>query len=143
MNDHIPNSPVKLNNLKNSLCLISPGDFQCMMDLQNCYFHVRVNKAHQQFLGFSWRDPYSGEELFYTFCVMIYGAKSAVSIITRLIKPIVSYLHSSGIKYAIYVDDGRTSASSKELTEEHHQKVLEIFSSAGWNIQRTWLSGLS
>ena len=48
VNKFIPDTPVKLQDLKTSQCLLEPGDFQAAVDLENCFFHVRVNWAHQQ-----------------------------------------------------------------------------------------------
>ena len=106
-----------------------------VMDLENCFFHVRVHPAHQKFLGFKWPDPEKKEEVFFNFKVMVYGSKQAVSVVTRLIRPIVGFLHLNGIKFSIYIDDGRTSAGTRELTISQHNKVLETFKEAGWNLQ--------
>ena len=80
-------------------------------------------------------DNEDGSPQYYVFCVMIYGIKVATAVVTRLIKPIVSHLHQKGVKFSIYIDDGRTVASSFDLTSEHHSLAIEIFQSSGWNIQ--------
>jgi hypothetical protein len=54
---------------------------------------------------------------------MVYGLKSAVQVVTRLILPLKAYIHKLGIRFSIYVDDGRYAAASAELVY-WHQKVV-------------------
>ena len=137
INYHLADNPVKLSDLRNCQCLIAKGDYQMCMDLENAFFHIKVNESHQDYLGFKWFDENANVDVYYVFTVMVYGIKPAVSIITRIIKPIVSFLHSHGVKYSIYIDDGRTSASSGELTLAQHNLAIETFKAAGWNIQQS------
>ena len=127
--------PVKLCNLSKSECLLDKNDYQAAMDLENQYFHVRINPVHQKYLGCKAINPVTGELTYFVFCVMIYGCKPAAAIVTRLTYPVVKYLHGLGVKFSIYMDDGRTVASSYELTKEQHMLVQENFQKAGWNIQ--------
>jgi hypothetical protein len=121
--------------LSQSEKLLDKGDFQAAMDLENQYFHVRVHPDHQTYLGFKISNPDSGEIIYFVFCVMIYGCKPATSIVTKLTYPIVKFLHRQGIKFAIFIDDGRTMAATQDLTALHHEIVQETFIKAGWNIQ--------
>ena len=89
VNLFLQEKPVKLSDLDSSAVLLDPGDWQMALDLENQYFHVRVNPSHQKYLGFKLEDR-KGKSHYYTFRVMIYGIKIATSIVTRLIKPIVS-----------------------------------------------------
>ena len=135
VNDCMEPTPVKLCNLSQSESLLDKGDYQAGMDLENQYFHVRVHSDHQTYLGCKVKNPDTLEEHYFQFCVMIYGCKPAAAVVTRLTYPIVKFLHENGIKFSIYIDDGRTVATSYELTLEHHLFVQKIFNNAGWNIQ--------
>ena len=134
VNKYLQDWPTKLSNLDSSAPLLDPGDWQAACDLENQYFHVRVHPNHQKYLGFKIRDN-QGKEEYYVFCVMVYGIKIATAVVTRLIKPIVRYVHQKGIRFSIYIDDGRTIGASQEVTAEHHEIVLRTFEKAGWNIQ--------
>ena len=53
-----------------------------------------------------------------------------------LIKPLIAFCHSLGIRLSIYLDDGRVLAASKWECEFKMKLVLDIFQrAAGWNIQ--------
>lgn len=53
-----------------------------------------------------------------------------------LIKPLIAFCHSLGIRLSIYLDDGRVLAASKLECEFKMKLVLDIFQrAAGWNIQ--------
>lgn len=111
------------------------GDYQTAIDLENCYFHIRVNESHQKYLGFKFKDPNTSQEVFFVSKVMIYGVKVATAIVTRLTKALVMRLHSLGIKYSMYIDDGRVLSSSYKIAVQNHETVLDMFQNAGWNIQ--------
>ena len=135
VNDYMLPTPVKLCNLTQSESLIDKGDYQAGMDLENQYFHVRIHSDHQTYLGCKVKNPDTLVEHYFQFNVMIYGCKPAAAIVTRLSYPIVKHLHGKGVKFSIYMDDGRTLADSYNLTLEHHLLVQSIFLKAGWNIQ--------
>jgi hypothetical protein len=48
--------------------------------------------------------------------LMIYGFKSAVQVVTRLLLPLKAYLHKLGIRFSIYVDDGRCVAATLQIS---------------------------
>lgn len=56
---------------------------------------------------------------------------------TRLIRPIQAFLHKLGIRFNIFIDDGRICAKSNDECFYKAQTVLLMFQLAGWNIQ--WL----
>ncbi len=57
-------------------------------------------------------DP-GGTPHYYTFQVMAYGCNPAVTIVTRLLRPIKAFLHRFGIKFTIYIDAGRICLLSR------------------------------
>jgi hypothetical protein len=73
---------------------------------------------------------------YYQFTVLVYGFKSAVQVVTRLILPLKALIHRLGIRFSIYVDDGRVLGQTAVKTEQKSKVVLEIFQLAGWTIQR-------
>ena len=135
VNLHLQDWPTKLSHLDNSAVLLDPGDWQAALDLENMYFHVRIHPNHQKYLGFKIEDE-NGTPIYYVFSVMIYGLKVATTVVTHLIKPVVSYLHEKGVKFSIYIDDGRTVGPTAKITLDHHKMAIAIFEKCGWNIQK-------
>ena len=105
-------------------------------DLANMFFHVQLSHEAQEWFGFSVPDV-DGTERFYKFTVMAFGYSPAVAVVTRLLKPLLAYIHEGGIKLAVFVDDGQLLASSSQETEDQMRHVLTVFQLAGWNIQWT------
>ena len=125
VNRFIKDFLVKLDDLTVVEVLVSSGDFMTAFDLENQFFLVRLNPAMSDFLGFMVPDP-SGTPVYYRFLVMPYGCKPAVSIVTRLLKPLKSYFHRLGIRFSVYVDDGRIYASTAIACDLHMTFVLDI-----------------
>ena len=53
---------------------------------------------------------------------------------TRLVKPILAYLASLGIRASIYLDDLKVNAPTKALAWEHYQITRSVFQRAGFVI---------
>ena len=134
VNTFLQHWPTKLADLDSSAILIDPGDWQATSDVENQYFHVRVHPSQKKYLGFKLQEG-NRPPIYYVFNVMIYGIKVAAAVVTRLIRPIVTYLHKHGIRFSIYIDNGRTVSSTSDLTTAHHKEAIEVFSRADWNIQ--------
>ena len=111
------------------------GDYMTAFDLTNCFFHVKIVQEHLKYLGFS--IHYKGVTTYYTFKILIYGLSPAVSVITILTKPLITLLHSRGIRVSILIDDGRVLADDEEKAWKHHQHSIKVFQRAGCNIQDT------
>jgi len=134
VNRCIAKSSVKLDDLTVAQELISPNDFMTSLDLENQYFQIRLNPEMSKYIGFMIPDQ-DGSPCYYIFKVMAYGCKPAVTVVTRLLRPIKAFLHSLGIKFTVYIDDGRVSAATADLCSSHMQFVLHILQLAGWRIQ--------
>ena len=53
---------------------------------------------------------------------------------TRIVKPILAYLASLGIRASIYLDDLKVNAPTKALAWEHYQITCNVFRRAGFVI---------
>ena len=125
---------VNMDDLSATEHLRAEGDHMMTFDLANMFFHVQLSQEAQEWFGFSVPDV-DGTDRFYKFTVMAFGYSPAVAVVTRLLKPLLSYIHDGGIKLAVFVDDGQLLASSAQETEDQMRHVLTVFQLAGWNIQ--------
>ena len=99
LNKYLSYQKIKLESIDVSEKMMEQGDWQTAFDLENCFFHVRIAEEHQKYLGFS--ITHHGVTSYYQFRILIYGLSPAVSIITILTKPLISLLHSRGIRISI------------------------------------------
>ena len=134
VNKFLKKHSTNFEDLAATASLYKQGDFMCVFDLENQYFHVQLAETAKQFFGFSLPEE-DGTETAYQFKVMVYGFAAAGSVVTRLIKPLQSHLHNKGIRTAIYMDDGQVVAGSAAATEAAMKEATNTFQKAGWNIQ--------
>ncbi len=64
---------------------------------------------------------------FYQFTMMVYGLKSAVHVVTRLLLPLKAYIHRLCIQFSIYVVDGPCVAATANQVFWQQKVVLHIF----------------
>ena len=126
---------VKLTNFPKAATLLYEGDFQVSMDLKSFYYHLLNYPPHQTFLGIA-ADLSDGSRRFYQYTVLPFGLAPAAAIMTRLVKPILAYLASLGIRASIYLDDLKVNASSKAKAWDHYQITQKVFWKAGREIRR-------
>ena len=126
--------PIKLDDLSVAEHLVDRNDFMASLDLKNMFFHVQLHPEFKKYFGFKLPNE-DGTDQYYQFTVMAYGIKPAVSTVTRLLKPVKAYLHSLGVKFSIYIDDGRVLASTSVSCWDQFEAAKLILSLAGWNLQ--------
>ena len=108
INSHLYSDYIKFDDWKSLENYIS----------QNCYsgyHHVDIFEEHQTYLGFSW--IIEGIERYFVFTVLPFGLSSAPYIFTKVIRPLVAFWHSKGIK--IYVKKRRALAPSNTVRMNH------------------------
>ena len=84
-------------------------NFFCF-DLKSGYHHM-----HWQYLGFSCTYK-SGVTLYFLFVVVPFGLCTAYYLFTKLMRPLVKKWRASGIRCAMYLDDGIFGSQRKNLT---------------------------
>jgi len=125
---------VSLEGLSVAEVLIKKDDFMTALDLKDMYLNIRLHPSARKYLGFAVPDD-DGSLSYYQFCVMPFGIKPTVSIVTRLLKPVKAYFRRLGIKFSIYIDDRRTAAASAHLCDRQTRFVVDVLQRVGWHIQ--------
>jgi len=133
-NDCVEDQPVQLDDLSRTEFMLEPNDFIIVFDLKNQFCHVRLHPEVKKYFGFSFADD-SGRIRFYQFRVMIYGFKTAVAVVTKLLAPVKAYLHKLGVRNSIYVDDGKTCGRTAAETYWKQVLVLTVVQLGGWSVQ--------
>jgi len=132
VNLHLDEKHVLLMHLEKALEMTEEKDYQSVFDLSSCYYHVKIYEPHQKFLGAAFF--HNGEKIYFQYKHLPFGLASAVHIITKIMKPIIAKIQSCGIKFSIYIDDGRFLAESQEQANAFREKVYTILEKAGWQI---------
>ena len=124
----------KLDDLSVVEPMLKEGDFMASFDLENMYFHVKLHPDSIKYFGFC-LPGVQGEPIYYQFTIMCYGFNQAVQVVTRLTKPLKTWLHDQGIRTAQYLDDNLTIGDNKQDCKYKFKLSLLIFQLAGWKIQ--------
>lgn len=99
LNQWITYEHFKMEGVKTIKELVEQDDWMVRLDLKDAYLTVPINLQDQKFLQFVWR----GRK--FQFVSLPFGLSSAPRIFTKLLRPVVAYLRSQGIRLIIYLDD--------------------------------------
>ena len=90
----------KYEDIRSAMMFFEKGDYLCTFDLKSGYHHVDIHVDSQTYLGFEWKQKY------YMFTVLPFGLATACYVFTKLLRPVVKYLRTKGIRIVVYLDDG-------------------------------------
>ena len=127
----IKDQQVTLSHLQRALEITKEGDYQTKYDLKSAYHHIKIHPLQTKYLGAAVVKPDGGKQYFF-FQYLPFGLSSAVHCITKIFKPINAFIHASGIRHSIYLDDGRIVSETKEKAEEDRVVVYSALDKSGW-----------
>ena len=135
VNKFLTHSKVTLSHLQRALEMTSQNDFQVKYDLKSAFHHIKIHASHTKYLGAAFTTE-AGKKQYLVFLYLPFGLGSAVHCITKLLKPIVAYLHTKGIRNSIFVDDGRILARNQEEAENARKLAYHVLDQAGWTLEK-------
>ena len=68
------------------------------------------------------------------FTILQFGNAYALYCVTKLLKPVCSYMHSLSILFSIYIDDIRIMSDDFHLCVEYTAFCVNVLTCGGWNI---------
>lgn len=114
-----------IHTLKDS---VRPGDFFTKLDLKDAYLAIPVKENHRKFLQF-----YFDGNIF-QFKTLCFGLSCSPWAFTKLLRTVVSFLHSRGIRLIIYLDDFLILNETKVGREKDFHTVKLFLMSCGFFI---------
>ena len=129
INSHLYKDPIRFDDWRAFENYLVSDSFCFKFDLKSGYHHVDIFHEHQTFLGFSWAKD--GNYRYFVFTVLPFGLSTAPYIFTKVLRLLVSFWHSRGIKITLYLDDGIGIESSYEEAKENSFFVRKTLSEAG------------
>ena len=125
INTHSQPPKVKYEDINTVISVVKPKDYIVTTDLQNGFFHVPVHRDHQTLLGFKFKSHY------YIWTVLPFGHNCSPFFFSKILRPVVSYLRSRGLRLVLYVDDFVLFAP-RDAIFEHKQLLLTTLEQLGW-----------
>ena len=126
---------VTLAHLQRALEITHKDDYQVKYDLKSAFHHIKIHESHTKYLGAAFTTS-TGRKQYFVFLYLPFGLGSAVHCITKLLKPIIAYLHCKGIRNTIFIDDGRLLAKTKEEAEDSRRLAYQALEKAGWILEK-------
>lgn len=99
LNNYVQTEKFKLESLDLVKTMLKPDDYLMKLDLKNAYYSVPIAEDHKKYLRFQF------QEVTYEYQCLPFGLSSAPRAFTKLLKPVIAILRSSGIRVVIYLDD--------------------------------------
>jgi hypothetical protein len=128
VNSFIPHRHFKMESLLQVCRIIRSKDWMTSIDLTDAFLHVLINKASRRFLQFDW----AGRR--YQFRVLPFGLSLSPLVFTKILRPVLRWARSKGIRISAYLDDLIIIASSKSLAKEHTSLVTKMLERLGFLI---------
>ena len=104
------------------------GNWLASLDLKDAYFHVPIRNQHRPYLRFAFQDR------IFQFNVLPFGISTAPRVFTKVLAPLVGFLHHKGIRLFPYLDDCLIVARSAPQLLHSINLVIETLAQAGFLI---------
>ena len=130
LNQYLLKDSFKYEDLRTTMLLFQKEDYLFSFDLKSGYHHVDIHRQHQKYLGFAW-DMGNGPQ-HYVFKVLPFGLAIACYIFSKLLRPLVRYWRSQGLRAIVYLDDGIVAVSGKEAAHKASHSVRTDLAKAGF-----------
>jgi hypothetical protein len=128
LNKFIHTPTFKMHTPLSVLRLIKKNSWLASIDLKDAYFHVPMNPSFYKYLRFAFDNQ------MYQFKVLPFGLSTAPRIFTKMLAPVVGYLHQLGIYLYPYLDDCLLVAKSRQELNHSIQVTLTTLQSLGFLI---------
>ncbi|XP_044130754.1 uncharacterized protein LOC122943828 [Bufo gargarizans] len=110
--------------------LLLPGDWLAKIDLQDAYLTVPVSPSSRDLLRFLW----NGQA--WRFTCLPFGLSSAPWCFTKIMRPVVAWLRSRGVRLIVYLDDILIMAQSRALLLRHLHLTVTLVSDLGFIVNQ-------
>ena len=130
VNGHVYKDKIKFDDWKIMEHFLEQGGFGFKFDISQGYHHIDIHPDFQKYLGFSW--VINGVQRFFMFLVLPFGLTSAPFIFTKVVRVLIKFWRSQGIKICCFIDDGFGCNANLPQTKAHSQIVRMSLGDAGF-----------
>ena len=126
----------KMESLYSIMYMIRPGDYFISIDIKDAYYSIAIHILSRPYLTFIFLGIY------YQFTCLPQGLSSAPRIFTRVMRVVLGYLRTFGIRVAAWLDDLLLAAASASLAAAHTTKALGTLRELGFvpNMEKSVLT---
>lgn len=99
LNQYVVYRHFKMESWPEVRSLVRHGDWFVKVDLTDAYLTIPIHPLHQSFLQLQWRNALN------QFRCLPFGLSSAPWAFTKILKPLLSFFRSRGVRLVVYLDD--------------------------------------
>ena len=126
LNSYLHTPHFKLESIQSLKDVLLVNHYMVKVDLKDAYLTVPMHHTAYKYLRFSWKGKC------YEFTSLPFGLAPAPLIFTKLLKPIVAFLRSQGVRLLVYLDDILLMALSKARLKEHFAIAINLLNNLGF-----------
>ena len=126
----------KMDSLYSIMYMIRPGDYFISIDIEDAYYTIAIHILSRPYLTFIFLGIY------YQFTCLPQGLSSAPRIFTRVMRVVLAYLRTFGVRIAAWLDDLLLAAATASLAAAHTAKALGTLRELGFvpNMEKSVLT---
>ena len=128
LNQFVTPHHFKMEGLHSVRSLLQENDYMVKIDLKDAYFTVPICSSSQKFLRFLWNQRK------FQFCCLPFGLSSAPWVFTKVLKPVIAYLRTQGVRIVAYLDDLLLMCQSQAILREHTALAIYLLQVLGFVI---------
>lgn len=128
LNTYMSPPHFKLENWSLVIRLMLPNYFMATIDLEDAYFSIPICPSNRRFLCFRWKN------VTYQFTALPFGLATAPYIFTKILKPVIGSLRSSGFQSVVYLDDILVLGPSRQECLSNIRATMTLLQSLGFTI---------
>ena len=128
INGHLPNVEFRMESLHVELGdVVQPGDKLFTTDIEKAYYCLPLHPDARPYLGWQWRGRY-----FMPTC-LVFGLSTAPRIFTKIMRPMMAFMRSLGVRVLGMIDDYMWAARPDE-TKQLRAAVRMVLPQLGWKL---------
>ena len=112
LNKLIYHKHFKMEGIHTVRDLLQRDDWMTRINIKDAYFAIPIYPQHQRFLRFQWKGKC------FQFTCLPFGLVSAPRVFTKLLRSVVGFLRSRGMRCVVYIDDLLLLHQDKEKLRE-------------------------
>lgn len=139
-NHYMLKEKFRMETLKSILQLLQKDDFLFSIDLKDAYLHVPINQRFHKYLRFAFSGS-SGQVEVYQWIVLPFGHTASPRIFTKVLVPVMRYIHNMGHRLSPYLDDLLGAARSQDMCRQNKDLTVEVLLALGFvlNLKKSTL----
>ena len=113
--------------IRDTVHFLRAGDKFVTADIKDGFFHVPVAREHRDYLGFSYKG------LYYRWKVLPFGLCCSPYYFSKVVRPVITYLRSIGLRVTVCVDDFLLAAE-ESCSADHIEQLIHTLTELGFII---------